>query len=202
MWGDAGKTGVAETRSFECAPLLNVARRRLASQRQFLRPMKGPAATELASGLARAEACIAALARPQAALLLPDPDNPLAAALPLRPREAPLLGIFTLGYDQQQAFAWLGRDYVDHHLQTLLARETLFALGRGVAEWAAERQAGLSLRRIALTTAVDGAVWDVGQVRGLLALFGPTPLGVTLTEGGCFSPLHALLTVYALRPAP
>jgi len=197
----AGETGAVETRGFEIAPLLQVARRRLASQRQFLRPMRGPAAAALAAGLARAEACIAALARPQAALLLPDPGHKLAAALPLRSQEVPLLGVYTLGYDQQQAFAWLGRDYVEHHLQTLLARETLFALGRDVAEWAAKRHADLPLRRVVLTGAADGAVWDLGQVRGLLSLFGPAPLGVTLTEGGCFSPLHALLTVYALRPA-
>jgi len=197
----ANEIGTVELRSCAIAPLLLAASGRLGRQRQFLRPLKSTAAAALTAGLSRAEACIAALAHPQAALLVPDPMLPQTAALQAEPGETTLLGLCTLGYDQQKAFAWLGRDYMEHHLQTLLARETLFALGREVTAWAASHFPGQRLRRLALTGAADGDLWDVDRVRGLLALFGSDALGVTLTEGGCFSPLHALLTVIAVRPS-
>lgn len=192
--------GAVELRNFAIAPLLLTATARLGRQRQFLRPMKGAARAALAAGLSHAKACIAALARPQAALLVPDPTLPQISVLPTAIGETPILGLFTLGYDQQEAFDWLERDYMEHHLQTLLARETLFALGREVTVWAAKRYPNQPLRRLPLNGAGDADLWDVDQVRGLLAQFGRNTLGVTLTEGGCFSPLHALLTVFAVQP--
>ena len=185
---------------FDLESLLATAAARLRRQRQFERPLAAGAAAgrALEAGLDRARDCVAALARPRAALLV---LSPVLAQISALGAGRVVLALISLSYGQEQAFARLAQDYMDHHLQTLLARETLFALGRAVRDRVQEQYLGKQVRRLTLLAAEPSAAsaWDVEKVQNLLALYGEAPLGVTLTEGGCFRPLHALLTVFAVE---
>lgn len=110
----------------------------------------------------------------------------------------------TLGYGQEAAFNWLGRDYALHHVQTELARETLFALARQADRAEQRRLPGWRIRRIPVKAhAMCGPrhLWEPAQVQALLAAFDQTDPGVVLTDTGFFQPLHSLLSL-TLMQAP
>lgn len=111
-------------------------------------------------------------------------------------------GLCTLGFEQEAAFDWLGRDYALHHVQTELARETLFALARAADRAEQGRHPGWRLRRISVTA--DGPcdarrLWEPAKVQALLGLFEGDGPGVTLTGTGFFKPLHSLLRLTLMQ---
>jgi hypothetical protein len=108
----------------------------------------------------------------------------------------------TLAYDQAQAFDWLGRDYALLHVQTDLARETLFALARAADRDECGRFPGWRIRRIPVQAhglCGQRHVWDAAQVQSLLSVFEGTNPGVGLTDTGFFQPLHSLLGLTLMR---
>lgn len=195
------------------AGLLPVARRRLERQRQFahLLTRGGKKAAALAGWLDQAEDCIAALARPCAVLrevAVGVTGTEVELAGRVRLDDAQLaralaaagtltLSLVTLGYDQQRAFAWLQQDYGAHHIQSALARETLFALGRSVDDGLRAAAPGRRLVRLSLQTEAAACggrrIWEPAQVQALLALFAGAEAPVTLNDAGCFQPLHSRL---------
>lgn len=199
--------------------LVALARGRIERQTAYavLAAKGGARAAALADGLSRAADCVLALARPQV-LQLPLTATATAAGVLLAGRVTIAssaladdlagggvagLTLSSLGYGQEESFAWLGRDYMLHHLQTELARETLFALAREADRAALRRRAGWRLRRIAVKSEAacgDRHLWEPAQVQALLALFDPASTAVTLTATGFFQPLHSLLGLTVLRP--
>ncbi len=113
--------------------------------------------------------------------------------------------LLTLGYDQADAFEQVERDYMIHHIQTELGREMLFALGRIAHQQAASSEPDRQLRRISIL--IEGQpecgtrLWDAANVQLLLSSFGDKNLGVSITDSGCFQPLHSLLGLVISRPA-
>lgn len=208
-------TGAAAT----LGELVDLARGRIERQAAYaaLAAKGGAGARVLADGLRQAGACVMALARPHVVQL------PLAATA--APQGVIIAGriaiansalgddlagggalgatLTSLGYGQEESFAWLGRDYMLHHLQTELARETLFAVAREADRAALRRRPGWRLHRISVTAGQACGrrhLWDPAQIQALLALFEPDHAGVSLTETGFFQPLHSLLGLTMLRP--
>lgn len=104
--------------------------------------------------------------------------------------------LLTLGFSQQQAFDWLDHDYAAHHVQSDLASEVLFALGRKAQQALLDLYPNNRLIRVPVqSTAICGErrTWDPSRVKELLSVFDDINPGVSLTETGCFSPLNSLL---------
>lgn len=160
--------------------------------------------------LTRAADCIAANARPEAVFM------PVAAEL--RPEGLRIAGrvtldgadvvrdiarggavtayLLTLNYDQSTAFEWLARDYGAHHVQSDLASEVLFALGRHAHRAMKDQGAAGRLRRIPVQASGQCGQrrhWDPSRVQALLSVFGAANPGVSVTDSGCFQPLNSLL---------
>lgn len=185
---------------------------RLRRQKQYARLLAkdGRAADGLRQWMSGASACLAALARPQV-MFLPVPaqvvadgvriadlvtlaDDALARDVAEGSEVAAYL--LTLGFDQAAAFEWLGGDYAVHHVQSDLAGEVLFALGRDAhARFRDERQYR-RLRRIPVQAHAlcgERKVWDPARVQALLGVFDEVNPGVSITDTGCFQPLNSLL---------
>ncbi len=113
--------------------------------------------------------------------------------------------LLTLGYDHAVAFEQVDRDYMIHHVQTELGREMLFALGRLAHQQAASAEPSRKLKRISILMEgqPDSGVrlWDASSVQQLLSFFGDANPGVSVTDSGCFQPLHSLLGLVISRPA-
>lgn len=223
----------AEYLVVSAAALLASARARLERQTPYRISLGrgGRRAAALRDALDRAEGCVAALARPQAVRIplgaqvaaagvliagaVTVGDSALARDIAAGGRLGACLA--TLGYDQAAAFERLGRDYALHHVQTDLARETLFALVRASDRAVCARRPALRLRRIPVRAhdsdgrmgdgrMGDGSMgdgtarrWDAAQVQSLLAAFGPHNPGVGITASGFFQPLHSLLGLSVVR---
>jgi len=179
----------------------------------------GPAADELAGCLQAAVACVAELARPAAALLTLDADDPVHPAASANAsrhgRCTTRAYLLSCGYDSRVALARLGDDYMSYHLQDAIAREIVFALGREVARRQLAMQPELRFVRRAVCSGTDadrrpgeGATvaaratsrWDPAQVVLLLQRFGGA-LGVVSTASGALAPLHSLLGLMVGAPA-
>ncbi|TYB80432.1 hypothetical protein [Maritimibacter fusiformis] len=197
---------------------LENARARLGRQKQYARLLAkgGRAADGLRGWLDEAAACIAELARPQA-VFLPVAARVEADAVRIADRvtleDAALARdvaaggtvaayLLTLGFDQAAAFERLGGDYAAHHVQSDLAGEVLFALGRDAhARFRAEQPAA-RLRRIPVQAHAlcgERKVWDPARVQALLGVFDGVNPGVSVTATGCFQPLNSLLGLTVRR---
>jgi hypothetical protein len=194
------------------AGLLEAATRRLERQGQYARPLAkaGRRADALRGWLQEAAGCVVALARPQAALAPVDcravPGGiEIAGRVELDGEDLARLVslggtatayLLTLGYAQADAFAWLQGDYGAHHVQSDLAGEVLFALGRNVHRRLAEASPGCRLRRVPIQTQAgcgQRRIWDAARVQALLGVFDGVNPGVSVTDTGCFQPLNSLL---------
>jgi hypothetical protein len=194
--------------------LLAEAASRLRRQKPYAQPLKkgGKRAVELESWISQATDCIACLANPQAILrplkvqsvcavngVLMEGDVQIDDSNLVNEVEAGGLlttYLLTLGYDQEAAFAWLGQDYMVHHIQTELSREMLFALGRYVHRQMQSDAEEFKIRRIPIKLEPEYGrplLWDPEKVQKLLALYGTDNLGVSVTDTGCFQPLNSLL---------
>lgn len=197
---------------------LEIARARLGRQKQYARLLAkdGRAADGLRQWLDDAAACITSLARPQA-VFLPVAARVEGDAVRIADRvtleDAALARdvgaggtvaayLLTLGFDQAAAFERLGGDYAAHHVQSDLAGEVLFALGRDAhARFRAEQPAA-RLRRIPVQAHAlcgERKVWDPARVQALLGVFDGVNPGVSITETGCFQPLNSLLGLTVRR---
>lgn len=210
--------GVALRFDAPVSPYLDAARARLGRQTQYARLLAkgGRAAEGLRGWLDEAAACITALARPQAVFLpvaarIEDDGVRIADRVTLSDdvlvRDVSAGGtvaayLLTLGYDQAAAFERLGGDYAAHHVQSDLAGEVLFALGRDAhARYRVTGGAG-RLRRIPVQAHAlcgERKVWDPARVQALLTVFDGANPGVTLTDTGCFQPLNSLLGLTVRR---
>jgi hypothetical protein len=198
--------------------LVETARARIARQAQYaaLIAKGGSRAAVARDWLEQAAACVASLARPQAARVplaarvsgdgvvieekLFFGDRRLVADLAAGGRLFACLS--TLAYDQAQAFDRLGRDYALFHVQTDLARETLFALARAADRYECGRLPGWRIRRIPVQMhdlRGRAHVWDSAKVQSLLGAFEGANPGVGLTDTGFFQPLHSLLGMTLMR---
>lgn len=186
---------------------------RLRRQAHFAGPLGagGHKARQIDAWLQTAAGCLRALARPKVAqqtlaphlegdcVILPTGtrlhDAPAAETLRRGGRLS--LYLLSLGFDQRAAFEWLGSDYMAHHIQSELSRETLFALGREARARGLDGAPGnAGVRRIAVRVeAAPGAprLWDAAGVQRLLSLIDDGPHGVTMNDSGCFQPLHSVL---------
>ncbi len=200
------------------AGLLDVALPRLRRQAQYARPLArgGAAAAGLQDLLGRAGACVAALARP-VAFFAPVAARPVPGGVCIAGRvmlDAPDLArdvaaggavtayLLTLGYGQGTAFDRLGGDYGAHHVQSDLAGDVLFALGRHAHRMLQAQNPGIRLRRVPVQASdLCGArrVWDPARVQALLGVFDAAGPGVSVTDTGCFQPLHSLLGLTVSR---
>lgn len=193
--------------------LLDEATLRLRRQKRYAHPLElgGRRAANIEKILKQATNCVASLARPEVVLL------PVAAeAVGTRVRIGGRVGLdaadiardvarggtvtaylLTLNFDQRHAFDWLAGDYAAHHVQTELASEVLFALGRLAFRYQRDRlPQGWHLRRVTVQTSdICGQrrLWDPVKVQALLGMFDGANPGVSVTETGCFQPLNALL---------
>ncbi len=205
--------------SFPIEDLLIVASSRLRRQRQFKRPLAkgGKSAVELVRWLDQASECLMTLAHPIAVFHTMNTDvgfgrvsienqvtlNNPALATDLTRGGSLFSYLLTLGYSQANAFDWLNRDYMAHHIQSELAREVLYALGRNAHNCFKDVRPDRRLRRIPIRMeAKPGAplMWDVSRVQALLATFGADNPGVSLTDTGCFQPLNSLLGLVVEYP--
>ncbi len=198
--------------------LVAVARSRVGRQAQYaaLIAKGGRKAATAHDWLDRAAECVAALARPQAVriplaaqvsgegILIAGKvfvdDLGLVAGLASGGRLTASLS--TLAYGQAEAFEWLGRDYALFHVQTDLARETLFALARAADREERESMPGWRMQRIPVQAnelCGQRHSWDAARVQSLLAAFEGVNPGVCLTETGFFQPLHSLLGMMLMR---
>lgn len=197
----------------ELPALLDIAKARLRRQKRYARPLSkgGKRAAGMEALVERASACIAELARPKAVVVpvptqaekegvclagqvvLDDPD--LASGVSCGGKVS--IYLLTLGYDSQHALDWLERDYVAHHVQSDLASEVLFALGRQVYDaQRAQLPAGARLKRISVQTDTlcgQRLVWDAPKVQALIEVFGNDNPGISVTDTGCFQPLHSII---------
>lgn len=201
------------------AELLGGALRRLERQGAYARPLAkaGRRADALRGWMQQAAGCIAALAHPQVALApvgcraIPGgieiagrvalDDEELARLVSLGGTVTAYL--LTLGYAQKDAFDWLGGDYGAHHVQSDLAGETLFALGRAVHRRQVEASPGCRLRRVAIQTQAacgQRRFWDAARVQSLLGVFDGVNPGVSVTDAGCFQPLQSILGLEIRMP--
>ncbi|MCP4071238.1 MAG: hypothetical protein GY742_05790 [Hyphomicrobiales bacterium] len=205
--------------SFPVEEMLNVASSRLRRQTQFRRLLAkgGRSAAELERWLEQAYACLATLAQPVAVFrpLATQVDlgqvnienqvtmNNPALATDLNSGSSLSTYLLTLGYSQAKAFDWLDRDYMVHHVQSELAREVLYALGRAAHKCAKDVNRDHRLRRIPVRQeAMPGgsSLWDASRVQALLTVFGKDNPGVSLTDAGCFQPLSSLLGLMMIYP--
>lgn len=205
-------------KSYSAHDLIETARARVGRQAQYaaLIAKGGSKAAAARDWLDQAAACVAALARPQAVrvplaarasgegVLIADKvlvgNRKIVGSLAAGGRLSACLS--TLTYDQSQAFDWLGRDYALFHVQTDLARETLFALARAADRSECERMPGWRIQRIPVQAhGLCGPrhVWDPAQVQSLLGAFEGANPGVGLTDTGFFQPLHSLLGLTLMR---
>lgn len=192
--------------------LLAPALTRLRRQKAYARVLgrSGSQAAGLEHWLTRASDCILALARPEL-VLKPLPARramggvEVGGTVTLGDAElvrdiaagGRLTGyLLTLGYEQGAAFEALGDDYAAHHIQTDLASEALFALGRMAHRLQRADAPGSRLRRVSLQTAAqcgETRTWDPAQVQALLGCFDGVNPGVAITGTGCFQPLNSML---------
>jgi hypothetical protein len=205
--------------SFPVEELLVVASSRLRRQAQFARPLakEGKGAAQIERWLQQASACLTTLAepiavyRPLATQVSSDQiciENKTTLNEPVLAADLASGGLLcayllTLGFSQARAFQWLDRDYMVHHVQTELAREMLFALGRAAHIRAKDILPDCRLRRVSVrleATAGETPMWDVSRVQQLLAVFGKDNPGVSLTDAGCFQPLSSLLGLMVIYP--
>ncbi len=209
----------AQKYSFPIEELLSVASSRLRRQIQFKRPLAkgGKSAAELECWLERASICLATLAQPiavfrplttQISFDQVDIENQVTLNNPVLVTDlnsgcSLSTYLLTLGYSQAKAFDWLGRDYMVHHVQSELAREVLYALGRAAHKCAKDDSPDHRLRRIPVRMeAKPGTppMWDASRVQALLTVFGKDNPGVSLTDAGCFQPLSSLLGLLVIHP--
>lgn len=202
--------------------LLDTALGRLRRQARYARLLNGAGrrAAAMQALLDQASACIDALARPEA-VLMPVAAVPEGAGVRVAghvtlegtdlARDISRGGVMsayllTLNYDQGQAFARLDEDYAAHHVQSDLAGEVLFALGRHTfLAQRARSPAGARLRRIPVQADAGCGQrrhWDARKVQALLRVFDGVNPGVSVTDTGCFRPLHALLGLTIVSPGP
>lgn len=206
-------TGVTQIDQVGLDRLIAAALLRLRRQIHFAAPLGagGHKARQINDWLQTAADCVCALARPKVAhqalvvqleadsVILPTGTrlDDARAVETLRRGGRLSLYLFSLGFDQRAAFDWLGGDYMAHHIQSELSRETLFALGRAARAKGLDGAPGdAKVRRIAVRIeAAPGAprLWDVAEVQGLLSLVNGRPHGVTMSDSGCFQPLHSVL---------
>ncbi len=207
----------ARTR-YSADDLVAVARSRVGRQAQYaaLIAKGGCKAAAAHDWLDRAAGCVAALARPQAVriplaaevsgegILIAGKvfvdDRSLVAGLASGGRLTACLS--TLAYGQAEAFERLGRDYALFHVQTDLARETLFALARAADREERDRMPGWRMRRISVQAheaCGTRHLWDPVQVQALLSVFEGANPGVGLTDTGFFQPLHSLLGLMLMQ---
>ena len=201
-------------------PLLAIALGRLARQAQYARPLAkgGHKASAVHAWFDQAAACISDLAQPRAFIRpvdtrLEDDGVRIAERVTLDDevlaRDLAHGGsvsvyLLTLGYGQNQAFKRLCGDYSAHHVQSDLANEVLFALGRHVHAQMRADAIGARLRRVPIQAqGVCGArhVWDPARVQALLSVFDGDETGVSVTDTGCFEPLNSLLGLTIRLPA-
>ena len=186
---------------------------RLKRQSRYARPLSkgGKRAASVEAILALGRNCILELAKP-GALLMPVSSAAVDGGIRIADRvevaredlqqnaeNGALVSLYlmTLGYDQQEAFERLNKDYVAHHMHSDLATEALFAIGRRVFNSQKDSLAeGRRLKRISIQTddiCGQKTVWDVEKVQALIAEFGDENLGVSVTDTGCFLPLYSIL---------
>ncbi len=201
--------------------LLATAIARLRKQSRYAKPLSkgGKRAAGIETMLEQAEACVAALARPEIVLM---PLDAVAISNGMRiadcvtlegddlKRDIEMGGkavayLLTLGYDQHHAFEWLNGDYAAHHVQSDVGSEVLFALGRQVFQAQKAQAPSARLRRIPVQTDAycgQRRFWDAGKVQALMQVFDGVNPGVTVTDSGCFQPLHSLvgLTLHTGKP--
>ncbi|MCV0428358.1 MAG: hypothetical protein K5905_23115 [Roseibium sp.] len=194
------------------AGLLNVAFGRIRRQKQYARLFArgGSRAAELDRWLKSAAECIADLATPLIVLKavptrISSIGTEIAGRITLNdPRLSQDLSnganvtayLLTLGYSQEEAFKRLAHDYAVHHVQTDLASEVLFALGRYSYRMQKMNSAGRKVRQVpVLTSDLCGKqkTWDPKSVQSLIECFEEIDHGVSVTDSGCFRPLHSLL---------
>lgn len=201
------------------ASLVDHARARIERQARYATALArgGARAAALRSLLDRACRCVTELSRPQD-LRIPidaetDGDNILIGesvtlrnptlARDLRRAGRLSAGLCSLGYDQEQAFDWAERDYALHHVQTDLARETLFALQRASDRACRVSHPGWRLIRVPVQAEApcgERRLWDPAAVQSLLGRFPFQDCPVSLTETGFFRPLHSILRLILLVP--
>ncbi|MDA5095475.1 hypothetical protein O2N63_15405 [Aliiroseovarius sp. KMU-50] len=192
--------------------LLPIAQSRLQRQKQYARMLErgGSRAKGVMGWLEQASHCISSLGK-ASIILKPIDAKPTAQGILLDQRVY-LDGedifrklstggevtayLLTLGFSQQQAFDLLDQDYAAHHVQSDLASEVLFALGRAAQQVLRNLYPNNRLIRVPVqSTAICGErrTWDPRRVQELLSVFDDINPGVSLTETGCFSPLNSLL---------
>lgn len=194
------------------ADLLAIALPRLRRQKPYAGPLArgGHRAAALEGWLDAATCCLAALAHPSITLV-PVGAQSAAGVVTLNGRiqleDAQLADdisgggavsayLLTLGMSGRDALTWLNGDYGARHVQSDLAREVLFALGRRSLEVQHELTPGGRLRRISVQTAAqcgDHSLWDPVRVQALLGVFEGVNPGVIVSDTGCFEPLDSLL---------
>lgn len=192
--------------------LLSIARPRLQRQKQYTRVLErgGVRAEGVMEWLERASHCITSLgkasiilksvaARPTAQGILLDQRVHLEGedlSRKLGTSGEVTAYLLTLGFSQQQAFDWLDHDYAAHHVQSDLASEVLFALGRAAQQMLRDLHPNNRLIRVPVQSngiCGEKRSWDPGRVQELLSVFDGINPGVSLTDTGCFSPLNSLL---------
>ena len=199
------------------SPLLEQAAGRLRRQKAYSRPLSkgGARAAGLEDLLQQSEACLAALARPQGALVtvpveavsgrariagrVTIEDESLARDVAAGGQVAVYL--LTLGVTQSQSFDWLKGDYLAHHVQSDLGSEMLFAFARHVfSQQRSQLPSGARLKRVSVQAEPmcgQKRWWDVDKVQSLLGVFDELHSnahpGVSVTNTGCFQPLQSLL---------
>lgn len=199
----------------DTASLLATAEARLRRQAAYARPLasRRGAGRALEAGFATATAALAEGMAP-AALWRAVAAEPAGGAVRLggeavnAPRlteavaagDPVLVWLCTLGDVGPAVAARLGEDYMLRHLAADLATQALFAAARAVHAGLAGLHPGRRLVRVPLRDAAGGR-WDAGAVGRLLPLFGPAPLGVSLTDTGGMRPVNTLLGVMAARAA-
>ncbi|MEX3010510.1 hypothetical protein [Hoeflea sp. TYP-13] len=192
--------------------LLGRALARLRRQRAYQRVLRrgGGRVEGLVAWLVEADACLRELARPELVLKpvsatvagsgviiggrVKLDDEDLARDVARGGQVSTYL--LTLGFSQSEAFEALGRDYAAHHVQTDLAGEVLFELGRRSHRLQRAQSPGARLRRVQVQASdLCGGrkVWDPARVQALIGCFDDFNQGVTVTETGCFQPLNSLL---------
>ncbi len=192
--------------------LLGHALTRLRRRKAYLRVLSrgGDRAEGLVAWLAEADACLRELSRPE--LVLKRVSATVAECGVVIGDRVKLDGedlardvarggrvstyLLTLGFSQSDAFEALGRDYAAHHVQTDLAGEVLFELGRHSHRLQRAQSPGARLRRVPVQASdLCGGrkVWDPDRVHALISCFDGFNPGVTVTETGCFQPLNSLL---------
>ncbi len=201
------------------ASLVNQARARIERQARYATALSrgGARASALRALLDRACQCVTALSCPQD-LRIPveaetDGDDILIArsvelrnptlARDLRRAGRLSAGLCSLGYDQDAAFDWAERDYAVHHVQTDLARETLFAFARASDRAFRAPHPGWRLIRVPVQAEAacgERRLWDPAAVQALLAQFPTHSCPVSLTDTGFFRPLHTVLRLNLLLP--